>query len=55
MKALVSFTVCLVGAFERVLFEVLFAVPVVWVDLVLFPTDFFVDVEALEVEPVDAG
>ena len=53
MKALVSFTVCLVGAVDVAFLEVLFAVLVVRVDLVLFATDFFVDVEALEVEAVE--
>jgi len=46
--------VCLVAAFEVVLFEVLFAaVVVLCVGFVVFAAAFFVDVEALEVGSAD--
>jgi hypothetical protein len=53
MKALVSFTVCLVGAFDIAFLEGVFAVLVVCNDLAVFATGFLVDVEVVEVEPVD--
>jgi hypothetical protein len=57
MNALVSFTVCLVGAFEVVvdLAAVLLVVVGVWVDLVDFAAGFLLDVAVLEVGPEDVA
>ena len=56
MNALVSLMVCFVGAFDVVVFEEFFVVVVVlWVAFAVFAEGFFVDVEAVEVAPVDVA